>query len=237
MWSRTEAAAAELARNMDCEAVWGSLSSIVRDADIYLICVKDDAIADVARQLHEVVTPKAALVHTSGSVAMAELSRTGHANCGVLWPMQTFTKGRVIEFTDVHLFIEATNGAVLTLLRELAHTLTDAAHIHLLTSYQRRELHLAAVFTSNFVNHCCALSERILKPTGLDFSVMRPLLKETIAKLDVMSPIDAQTGPAVRWDESAMEAHRQLLVSQPRTRAVYDQLSMSIHLLAVDNDK
>ncbi len=237
VWSRTQASAAGLAGSLGCEAVWGGVSDIVRDADIYLLCVKDDAIADIARQLHAVISPKAAIIHTSGSVAMAVLARTGHGSCGVLWPMQTFTKGRSIDFSEVHLFVEATNGAVLSMLRELALTLTDAAHIHRLTGDQRRRLHLAAVFASNFVNHCCALSEDILKPMGMDFSVMRPLLSETVAKLDIMSPAEAQTGPAVRWDEGVMESHRQLLASQPRTRAVYDQLSMSIHLLAVGHDE
>lgn len=230
VWSRTEVPALKLADVLSCEAAWGDLSVVRTDGDVYIICVKDDAIGDVARQLRAVVGPEPVIAHTSGGTAMAELSSCEDGSrVGVFYPLQSFTQGRTIDFSKVHFFIEASDEVVYSQLQSLAARLTTAPNIHPLSSADRRLMHLAAVFASNFVNHCCALAESILQPAGLDFEIMRPLLAETVAKLDVMSPAEAQTGPALRWDERVLNAHCELLADRPQLQAIYDLLSQSIH--------
>ena len=73
--------------------VWHREEKLVAGADVYIICVKDDAIPSVAEQVRRsgVLEREGKhvpiVVHTAGSVPMGNLS-------GVLYPMQSFTKNR-----------------------------------------------------------------------------------------------------------------------------------------------
>ena len=109
----------------------------------------------------------------------------------------------------------------------LAETLT--AHVYKLSSEDRKYLHLAAVFACNFVNHCYALSAEVLEQKGLPFSVMLPLIDETARKVHTLTPHDAQTGPAVRYDKNVIRMQAQMLADSPLTREIYESLSLSIH--------
>ena len=99
-------------------------------------------------------------------------------------------------------------------------------------SNERRYLHLAAVFACNFSNHCYALAAEILARHGMAFDALLPLIEETAQKVRTMHPRDAQTGPAVRFDENVIQAQLQLLADQPHLQELYMQLSQSIHRTA-----
>ena len=146
---------------------------------------------------------------------------------GVIYPMQTFSKERPVDFSQIPVFIEANTPAALSVARSLAQSVST--RVTELSSDQRRYLHLSAVFACNFANHCYALAAQILEQHGLSFDVMLPLIDETAAKVHTMHPADAQTGPAVRFDENVINAHLQLLDVQPRLQEVYSLLSCSIH--------
>ena len=92
----------------------------------------------------------------------------------------------------------------------------------------RRRLHLAAVFACNFTNHCCTLADDVLADAGLDFSVLLPLVDETIAKLHQLPPAQAQTGPAIRHDENVLGLQRAMLSDRPDLQEIYSLLSKSI---------
>lgn len=235
VWSRSEASAQALASTLCCPAVWGALDGVCRDADVYLLCVRDDVISDVARSLRAIIGLGPIVAHTSGGTALDDIIVGSSDHVGVFYPLQSFTRGRKIDFSEVHFFLEAIDDTTYCRLTALAALLTSSSHIHRLATADRRRMHLAAVFVSNFVNHCCVLAEDILQPTGLDFKVMRPLLAETVSKLDVMTPVEAQTGPALRWDERVLDAHRELLIDLDAMRALYDMLSQSIHKKAIDS--
>jgi predicted short-subunit dehydrogenase-like oxidoreductase (DUF2520 family) len=146
--------------------------------------------------------------------------------------MQTFSKERRVDFSRIPVFIEGSDAATLDLLRTLAASVSR--QVTELSSEARRHLHLAAVFASNFTNHCYALAAEVLSRHGLPFSVMLPLIDETAAKVHDMLPADAQTGPAVRYDTQVIEAQSQLLAALPQAREVYDVMSRSIHGLRVE---
>ena len=229
VWSRSEASARALAASVGCDAAWGQLEAVLPGADVYLICVRDDAIADVARRLRAVVGSHGVLAHTSGSTSLADIAVTPADAAGVFYPLQSFTRGRDIDFSQVHFFIEATTADAAHRLEALAAAVARPDHVHRLATPERRRMHLAAVFVSNFVNHCCALADDILRPTGVGFDVMRPLLAATVAKLQHLTPGVAQTGPALRWDEGVLAAHSALLADAPLTQHIYALLSESIH--------
>ena len=99
------------------------------------------------------------------------------------------------------------------------------------TSEQRRHLHLAAVFACNFTNHLYAIAAELLEKQHLPFDALRPLIRETAAKIESLTPIDAQTGPAIRYDRNIMQRHIDLLDDNDE-KEIYRLLSRHIHAFA-----
>ena len=206
-----------------------TLEELPLDADIYIISVKDSALQEVIEHLVKCLrtdTPsfrrgqgEAAILHTAGSMPLSVFD--GYTeNGGVLYPMQTFSMDREVDFRAIPLFIEGHDPRI----RQLAESISQ--HVYQLSTADRKYLHLAAVFACNFANHCYTLAADVLAQKGLPFDVMLPLVDETARKVHELHPMDAQTGPAVRHDENVMQAQEALL-DEPM-RQIYHQLSQSI---------
>lgn len=191
---------------------------IPHDADLYVISVTDSAIAAVAAEISDVA---GLVVHTAGSVPMSVLPQR---NRGVLYPLQTFTKGRPIDMQTVPLFIESDGD--IRFLHQLASQISR--NVMVMDSQRRRYLHLAAVFCCNFTNHMYRLTEKMLSQHDIPFDVMLPLIDETARKVHQLSPAQAQTGPAVRWNKEVMQAQMSLLERED-LRQLYQIISQSIH--------
>ena len=228
VYSRTRESADALASLVDCPAVT-DIRLLPQKADVFVLAVKDAVLADLIAQLAEGREGETFL-HTAGSVPMSVFG--SHRRHGVLYPMQTFSKERQMDFSRVPFFIEGSDPETLQLARQLATSVSS--EVHELDSEARRFLHLSAVFACNFTNHCYALSAGILEKHGLPFSVMLPLIAETARKVETLHPRQAQTGPAVRYDENVIEAQKRLLADEPVMRDIYDLMSKSIHQLAND---
>ena len=195
-----------------------------RDADIYLIAVSDRAVAEVASSLP--IPERAAVAHTAGSVPLEALPER-FAHRAVFYPMQTFTKGRRVDFSAIPVFLETADPGFRTELEAFARTLSRT--VRWADSARRGKVHLAAVFACNFVNHMYALGEEVVRSAGLDFEVLKPLIAETAAKAcDARSPRDVQTGPAVRNDIPTQERHLALLDGNPTLQEIYTQISQEI---------
>jgi predicted short-subunit dehydrogenase-like oxidoreductase (DUF2520 family) len=146
---------------------------------------------------------------------------------GVFYPLQTFSLDRNVDFRKIPLFLEARTEEDMALLAQLASAISDT---HMPMDGERRKtLHLAAVLCCNFVNHLYSISHDILAEQGIPFSTLFPLMEETLDKVRALSPREAQTGPAVRWDENVMQSHLSMLAN-PIHREIYRLLSESIHL-------
>ena len=191
---------------------------IPKYADLYVIAVTDSAIQSVAAEIGDVA---GLVVHTAGSVAMSVLPQR---NRGVLYPLQTFTKGQPVDMLQVPLFIESDGD--ISFLREVAGQISNC--VTEMDSNRRRYLHLAAVFCCNFTNHMYRITEDMLARHAIPFSVMLPLIDETARKVHTLSPAQAQTGPAVRWNEEVMQAQISLL-EREELRQLYQLISKSIH--------
>ena len=193
-------------------------------ADLYLIAVSDRAVGEVAARLP--IPDGAAVAHTAGSVPLAALPER-FARRGVFYPMQTFTRGREVDFGEIPVFIEASSPALCDELEAFARRLSRT--VIRSDSAQRAKVHLAAVFACNFANHMYAVGERIVRGAGLDFDVLKPLIAETAAKAcDARSPLDVQTGPAVRNDFATKARHGDLLAFDLRLKNIYSTISQSI---------
>jgi predicted short-subunit dehydrogenase-like oxidoreductase (DUF2520 family) len=189
-------------------------------ADIFLLCTSDDEIAHVLQEIPN----NQAVVYTSGSVALNELSKK--ENLGVLYPLQTFSKKRAIDLLEVPFFIEGTNEQFSQAVFDLACLLSRK--VIFANSTDRKNLHLAAVMVNNFSNHIAYLSEEYLKEKSLEWDFLKPLILETAKKLQQENPYDAQTGPAMRGDQTTIEKHLGMLNEE--TKNIYATLSESILL-------
>ena len=192
---------------------------IPTDADLYIIAISDRSIDSVAEELKDV---EGLVVHTAGSVSMNVLPQERR---GVLYPLQTISKTRELPASKVPFYIETSQQEDLELLRLLAESMGSKAE-HM-TSEKRKYLHLAAVFCCNFVNRLYGITADLLEEHDIPFSAMLPLIKETADKVEDLTPHQAQTGPAVRWDEEVMAGQMALLDDEQRQ--LYQLLSKSIH--------
>ena len=208
-----------------------TLESLPLEADVFVVAVKDAALTDVLRAATKGREDQL-FVHTAGSMPM-DLFKGLTAHYGVFYPMQTFSKERLVDFNEISVFLETNDAASMERLKMLAETLTP--HVYELDSEGRKHLHLAAVFACNFVNHCYALSAEVLAAKGLPFSVMLPLVDETAQKVHELAPKDAQTGPAVRGDQNVLQMQAAMLAENSAVKQIYEALSNDIQRLA-DND-
>jgi predicted short-subunit dehydrogenase-like oxidoreductase (DUF2520 family) len=103
-----------------------------------------------------------------------------------------------------------------------------SSHVFHISSEERRLLHLAAVFSSNFTNHLLLHASHIMERLDLPFSLLNPLMKETLRKAFEIGPGRAQTGPAIRGDRETMQAHLELLKGDEQATRLYEILSRSI---------
>ena len=189
-------------------------------ADVYVIAVSDDVVNKVSEQLP---FEDRLVAHTSGSVEIDAL--TAKNRRGVFYPLQTFSKNRIVDFKQVPVCVEAESPSDLKTLTTLAKAVSG--HVHIINSEQRKALHLAAVFVNNFTNHLYNLGSDLCEQHGVPFEVLHPLIKETAQKIASLSPKDAQTGPARRNDQKTIEKHLALL-SEEKHREVYQLLTESI---------
>lgn len=226
VFSRTKESADALASQLKCEAT-DSLGTLADDADIYVISVKDSALESVAIAAAK-GRENCLFVHTAGSMPIDTLPTKRR---GVLYPMQSFSKNKEVDFSVIPCFVEASQEEDLAVIKALASSISGS--INMLDSENRKYLHLSAVFCCNFANRCFSLGAKLLKEHGdIPFDVMLPLIDETANKLHALSPKEAQTGPAVRWDENVIAKQMDLLKDDHEMLDIYTLLSKSIH-----NDK
>lgn len=218
---------AERARTVAALAAtrWAAEPAQLADADIYLVAVSDRAVTEVAAALP--LPAHATVAHTAGSVPLEALSAATCARRAVFYPMQTFTKGRRVDFRQIPIFLECDDEAFYPELEAFARQLSQT--VIRADSARRAKIHLAAVFACNFANHMYALGEQVARSAGLDFGVLKPLVRETAEKaLDAASPADVQTGPAVRHDLTTQERHLQLLGDDAQLKEIYTTISQHI---------
>lgn len=218
--SRNRDHARELAEELHAEPS-NDLMDIDMEADVYLLAVGDDVIAELNDQLR---LGRRIVVHTAGAVPMDAISRIS-VNTGVMYPLQSIRKESK-NYPEIPLLLEAANDEVLKRLTALGQSISSS--ISVMNSQQRLQMHLGAVFCNNFTNHLIALAKFYCGQEGRDFSLLAPLIRETFQRLDRYPPESVQTGPALRNDERTMALHETLLKNYPSMAQIYPLLSESI---------
>ena len=216
--ARNEERGREVAKLANCEYV--AEAEDAPEADFHIIAVSDRAIGEVADALphyeHTIV------VHTAGSVAMESL---GRERCGVLYPFQTFTASRRVDFTHVPLFVEGATEFIAEQIDLLAANLSS--NCYRANAERRREIHLTGVMACNFVNALYRMAaDHLQNEEELSFEVLKPLILETAQKAaEAEHPRLVQTGPAIRGDHATVERHLRMLEDSPSEQEIYRLMS------------
>lgn len=199
---------------------WGE---IPQNADIYLLAVTDTAVPSCAAHM----PPTSGVwLHTAACIALEYLTLY-HADSGIFYPLNTFSKGRPLEWQRIPLFEEHRGEVAESAIRQLAEILHVEPRPSTLAL--RQKIHIAAVFACNFVNHQWAIASELLEQYQIPREVLHPLIEETLRKAMTLAPRDIQTGPARRGDAATLALHRALLAeSREPIRTLYDATSQSI---------
>ena len=221
VYSRTYEHAEDLAEKVGAKPAF-SISDL--QADYYIITVPDSNIEEVASYLPNT---NSVVLHTSGSTHI-DILKPYCDNYGVLYPMQTFSKSKPVEFESIPVFIEANSPAAMEKVKSLADKLTTK--VAELNSEKRMGLHISAVFSCNFFNNMLASAFDICNKHGIDMQTLRPLVEETLNKaFDTGNPYKVQTGPAVRGDQITIAKHLELLKDNPELQKIYELISAHIY--------
>jgi predicted short-subunit dehydrogenase-like oxidoreductase (DUF2520 family) len=200
---------------------WSNTS--LAEAELYLISVSDNAVADVAKSLP--VPENAVVAHTAGCCPIESLAP--HTHRAVFYPFQTFSVGRKVDFRRGYIFVEGATDHALNSVDRVAHALTP--NVMPADTARRAVIHLSGVFACNFANAMYANAAEVLAKEGLPFDIVAPVIEETAKKVvESLNPAKSQTGPARRGDSSTLERHRKMLANEPQKRDLYDKISEDI---------
>ncbi len=221
IYSKTKANATTLAKKVKSKFV--SLSELEANAELIIIAVNDDQIEKVAKQLK---SSKKLIVHTSGSVSSEVLKKARISNYGVFYPLQTFSKSKKVDFSNIPICVYSPNKKSLSILKKLASALSG--NVTVIDDEQRKIIHLAAVFACNFSNHMYAIADDILKENNLSLDLLKPLIAETANKIQRITPKEAQTGPAKRKDNNTIKKQLKMLEDNADWQKIYKLVTQNI---------
>ena len=221
VYSRNAKAASALAYEWDTEST-NYKSMLNKQADVYLIAVSDDAIAEVVDDLY---LPGKVVAHTAAAVSR-EILKHVSAHYGVLYPLQSL-RSELTPMAAIPLFFDGNDEIAKQKLEALARSVSPEQVLQA-GDDARAKLHVAAVFVSNFTNHLYMLAADYCRREGLDFKQLLPLVEETALRLRQMPAADAQTGPAIRHDKETLQKHLELLAAYPQLKTIYLLLTESI---------
>ncbi len=218
--SKTKSHAIEFANKFGTRCI-DAIQDIPHHLDYYLVCVNDDAIGKVAQ-----LAPKlnGTIIHFSGSQTIELLSN--HSQYGVIWPIQSFSNGTFNSLKKIPLLIEANSETTLEKIKKIAELLSES--VLQVNENERKLYHLAATFVNNFSNHMCTQAAFLLNKEKLHFNLLLPILHETLRKIEMLSPLETQTGPAIRHDLKTIETHLDLLKDEPNAKEIYQVITRSI---------
>lgn len=223
VWSRNEVHAKELACRLGADHT-NDLRQLNPTAHLYFVSVVDDVILTVLSQLKagNRYRDDAMFIHTSGSTAIDVFNGLFNTY-GVFYPLQTFSKVKEVDFKSIPVLIEASDFTALGIIRKLAYAISD--RVEVVTSAQRKSLHIAAVFACNYTNYLYIIAQQLLEQNALDFDLIKPLIKETADKIQLHDPSEVQTGPAIRKDMAILEDHMKFLKANKEWQDIYKLLS------------
>jgi predicted short-subunit dehydrogenase-like oxidoreductase (DUF2520 family) len=200
------------------------ISQCDNTADLYMLAVSDSALPAIASQLK---LDKKLVVHTAGSVSKNVLAACSK-NYGILYPVQSLRR-EITVLPDIPFLVDGNTEDDLALITDFACGLSS--QVERATDEQRLKLHVAAVMVSNFTNHLYALAHNYCLQEKLDFNMLLPLITAIADRLYEYSPVEVQTGPAIRNDKVTIQKHVDLLQQHAPLKALYTLFTESIQAM------
>jgi predicted short-subunit dehydrogenase-like oxidoreductase (DUF2520 family) len=187
--------------------------SLREDAELVLLCVPDDAIADVAGD----VVPGPWAAHVSGATPLRALAP--HTRRFGLHPLQTFTRSRGPEQLDgAWAAVTAETAAARAHGHELAATL--GLRPFDLDEDARPAYHAGAAIASNYLVTLHRAASRLFELAGAPPAALVPLMTRTIENGFEL------TGPIARGDWKTVDAHvRAIHEEAPELEPMYVALA------------
>jgi predicted short-subunit dehydrogenase-like oxidoreductase (DUF2520 family) len=220
VWSRRPDAAQQLAVQVGAQFLIRH-STFDATLDAVLLAVHDKALVEVAAEMAPKASSSTLYLHASGASPLDVLSPIGQ-NIGVMWPVQSFTRGESVEWLGVPVVVET--GALSDEARNVFGTLAIALSGHQVPadSHARQRLHLAAAIANNFTNALIAEAGALIADLGADHRLFLPSIQTIISRL-------WDHDPARRGDVRSLEVHRALLADRaPDLIPLYNLLTERI---------
>ncbi len=232
VYSRDPQNARLLVANLYDSMIQPDLNFSESAAALIILAVADDALEEVMERI--VFPSDVMVVNTSGIHSLESLHRLTEVysdvpvRTGVFYPLQTFSKAHVPDYSVIPFCVEADDRDMEDLLVQLAHTISKT--VYRMDSEERRFLHLTATFANNFTNHMLAVAHDLLESKQMDFELLKPLVEQTFRKaLLLENPADGQTGVARRGDWEMIRQHLSMLQDiNPEWAQLYHAVTESI---------
>jgi predicted short-subunit dehydrogenase-like oxidoreductase (DUF2520 family) len=221
VYSRTDKSAQQLAGELGIPGT-SEIKEVPIDADFYILCVPDQAVLPVAENFRHA---GGTWLHTAGALSM-NLFQGVFKQYGVLYPLQTLSRSRPLEPSQVPCLVEGSSPQVLASVMKLASSVYK--RVEVADSQMRLTIHTAAVFANNFPNHMIHIARQLLADQNVDPGMLDPLLEETFEKIKTVGTVEGRTGPAIRGDLETMNKHRELLKDHPEWEKLYTFISRDI---------
>jgi predicted short-subunit dehydrogenase-like oxidoreductase (DUF2520 family) len=193
-------------------------------AGAVLLCVPDDAIAEVSARIGP-VSPRL-VGHVSGASTLDALSAA--RECGAatfsLHPLQTFADGETV-ISGTPAAIAGSDEAATSFARSLAEAL--GMRPFEIPEESRAAYHAAAAMASNLLVALEESAAELVERLGVDDAreLLAPLVLRTAANWAERGP-GALTGPIARGDHATVERHRvALAAAAPELLPTYDALA------------
>jgi predicted short-subunit dehydrogenase-like oxidoreductase (DUF2520 family) len=206
-----------------CKAVWSHDPSFPDSTKVIIVAVPDHRLKSVLESI--TCCQETLVAHTAGSFGL-DIFPEKIIKRGILYPLQTFSKGRKVSFFDLPFLLESSDAKSSGILNTLAESI--GGKVYFVGTEKRKMLHLAAVFVCNFTNHMFTLGREVALKEDFQFEILTPLIKETISKALDSGPENSQTGPAIRNDLNTIEKHLELLSFSPALQKIYKEMTESI---------
>lgn len=195
-------------------------TEVARVAEITVIAVPDDLIADVTDLMASEggFAPGAWVAHLSGATPLGAMDAAGRAGARRLGihPLQTFPdpSAGLERIPGCVIAVAADDEEGFFLAERLAQDLMGEPFR--LSDDDRGLYHAAAVFASNYVVTASAVAEQLLSAAGVPdpAGAMRSLQEATVSNIASMGPAAALTGPAVRGDAGTVQRNLEAIATE-----------------------
>ena len=228
--SRNLISAERLASSLPHCHAYSSPQEVADVAELIFITTPDDAIAEVANEVHW--HPGESVVHCSGAHSLDILKPVNQAgaNVGSFHPLQTFADiNQAVENLQGSTFAIEAEEPLLSTLKELT-SLLDGDWIELKPG-DKVVYHAAAVFACNYMVTLVELATDLWQTLGVPqkeaTKALIPLLRGTVNNINNIGLPDCLTGPISRGDLGTISKHLTALKDKnPSLLAAYKQLGL-----------